>query len=230
MTRHNRQSGIYRIGLGGGWFYGGSSKDLAKRERQHLSNLRSLWHHSPKVQAIWSKYQVFEFVILELCPESDLLIREQAWLDTHFGTEGCANLSPTAGRVTGFRPSIISRQRMSDAQKSSPLSVAHLRELNDSREGKPLPMATREAMSVAHTGVSRSVAVCEAISAGLKVSPVAIAFREQLHESLRGVPKSEAHCTALSEAAKRRAPITEEHRAIMIAAQKLRRSRELASV
>lgn len=78
------KSGVYRIvQLSTGKQYVGSAKVLTLRWNKHRSDLRLGKHHSTKLQNSWNKYgeSDFRFDIIEYCEESQLVSREQFWLD-----------------------------------------------------------------------------------------------------------------------------------------------------
>ncbi len=85
-----RTSGVYQIRcLPTGKIYVGSTVDLRHRWGQHRRKLRGGNHHNTHLQNAWDKYGEanFEFVVLELAAEVDLLQVEQKWLDE----TDCAN-------------------------------------------------------------------------------------------------------------------------------------------
>jgi group I intron endonuclease len=75
---------IYKILLIDGRCYVGSATSFDARRRRHLHDLRHNKHHSIKLQRAWNKYgeECFVFEVLEWCEKSDLVKREQFWLDT----------------------------------------------------------------------------------------------------------------------------------------------------
>ncbi len=90
MNNLPHTSGVYQIRcLPTGKIYVGSTVDLRHRWEQHYRELRRGDHHNHHLQNGWDKYgeENFEFVVLELVAEPDLLRVEQAWLDK----TGCAN-------------------------------------------------------------------------------------------------------------------------------------------
>lgn len=91
-------SGVYRIICrANGKFYVGSTKNFARREREHFRKLTDKTHANPKLRAAWSKYgsHAFEFRVLLRCDPAELLSREQHWIDK---LRPFYNVSPTAGR------------------------------------------------------------------------------------------------------------------------------------
>lgn len=187
-------AGVYLINLGNGWRYYGSSKNLAKRQIAHRYELRAGCHGNPKMQAIWNKYEVFKFVILERCLPHERLKREQTYLDTHFTDPKCANICPIAGSPSGVSPSVEARRRMSEAWKASPKSIAHLANVSKNNRGKSLTTAHRQAMSD-----------------GLKKSPSAAAHRAKIHAAKKGIPRSDSTKAKIS-AAKRGKPQSDAQR------------------
>jgi len=76
--------GIYRIkNLKNKKCYYGSSKNIEKRWRTHLNNLKNGKHHNAHLQRSWNKYgdNNFVFELVEECDETILLELEQKYLD-----------------------------------------------------------------------------------------------------------------------------------------------------
>jgi group I intron endonuclease len=76
--------GIYKIkNIINGKIYIGSSKDITKRWKQHLSALKNNTHHSYHLQRAWNKYgeENFKFEVVEIIHDEDLLTeKEQEWM------------------------------------------------------------------------------------------------------------------------------------------------------
>ena len=149
-----RRSGIYRIELGNGYFYIGSSVDLAKREHEHRANLRQGNHDNQVVQNCWNKYGVFDFTVLEVCEKSELLLQEQVWIDKNFSDPKNANLAPTAGSCLGVIHSAVSRANMSAARKGVPKSAETRANISAALKGRTLSAETRANMSAAAQNMS----------------------------------------------------------------------------
>ena len=145
-----KTSGIYRIDLGNGWFYIGSAQNLRKRECEHRRSLERKDHNNKKMQNIWNKHGIFEFVILEQCTEDVLLNCEQMYLDKHFDDLKNVNLTPTAGSILGYNHSIESRVKMSAAGKRRIHSVETRAKMSASRKGKVFSAETRAKISEAN--------------------------------------------------------------------------------
>lgn len=78
--------GIYKIkNLENGKCYYGSSKDITKRWKTHLNQLKNGKHHNIHLQRSWDKYgeSSFIFEVVEECNEKVLLELEQKYLDSN---------------------------------------------------------------------------------------------------------------------------------------------------
>jgi len=101
VKRDNR-CGIYVIEqTGTGHFYIGSSADIERRWYMHRKALNIGKHHAPRLQRAWTKHgaDAFTFSVLEECAKADLLIQEQAYLDTF---KPAFNSALVAGRPPGW--------------------------------------------------------------------------------------------------------------------------------
>ena len=75
--------GVYAIRcLVDGRMYVGGSKDITNRWTHHRFKLRRGSHKTPALQNHWNLHGQgnFEFVVLERCSESDLIDRENYWI------------------------------------------------------------------------------------------------------------------------------------------------------
>ena len=220
----NKFSGIYRIDLGNGYFYIGSSADLFRRESEHLRDLHCAKHGNVKMQNCWNKYGVFEFTVLEECNKGVLLQREQIYLDKWLSDKKNVNISLIAGSpMTGRTHSAESRARI----------VTVL-------TGRVCSAETKERISAALTGVPKSADACANNSDAQKNSPKATAHRaalaaakkgvplsaetkDKISAALKGKPKSADACANMS-AVRKGVPKSAEHRANMVAAWVRRRA------
>ena len=180
-----RRSGIYRIELGNGWFYIGSSVDLRRREVAHRTDLCSFRHCNDKMQKCWNKYHVFIFSVLELCAEHELITKEQLLLNKYFADTKNLNLAPNAQNCAGIKHTDATKKIVSDSHKSSPLVAAHIKKL-----------------AILNKGRIKTELVRKATSESLKKSPRAIAQREAMNKNKVGIPRSLATKEKLSDAGK----------------------------
>lgn len=85
ITRDLKKEGIYCIiNIKNKKKYIGSSINIYQRLLKHRSLLRKNKHQNRKLQNSWNKNseELFDFYILEYCKESELIEREQYYIDT----------------------------------------------------------------------------------------------------------------------------------------------------
>lgn len=76
--------GVYLIrNTTDGKVYVGSSIDIDKRWQSHVNQMKGNRHQNAHLQSAWKKFgqEVFEFTVIELCPEGALIVREVVWLE-----------------------------------------------------------------------------------------------------------------------------------------------------
>lgn len=81
-------------------FYVGSTVNSKERFRTHRNKLRSGKHHTPHLQAAWSKYgeECFVFEIVEEVDSVEALqSAEDCWLEQHVGQPYCYNAGLRSG-------------------------------------------------------------------------------------------------------------------------------------
>lgn len=117
-----KESGIYLITCRStSKRYIGSSKDVWYRWRSHKKDLKRQCHKNRYLQRAWNKYgaDAFDCVIIENVPdESQLLLREQHWLDL---LKPEYNLAPKADKPIGMggkRQSEASKRKSSESNKA----------------------------------------------------------------------------------------------------------------
>lgn len=202
-----RCSGIYRIDLGNGYFYIGSAVNLARRERDHRSQLRVDNHGNQIMQNCWNKYQIFQFTILEECEISELLSREQFWIDIFFCDPKNANIAPNAGSSLGVVHSHQARANMSAWQKGKPKSAETRAKISAANKNRVHSYQARAKMSVVSKGKPKSAETRAKISAANKgrvLSSRSAEHIEKLSAANKGKVRSIESCEKMSAAAKRR--------------------------
>jgi group I intron endonuclease len=136
-------------------FYIGSSVNIKKRWRDHRWRLRNNKHHSPYFQNSWNAYgeESFTIEVLEECPVTDLLKREQFYIDEYTPEY---NVSKTAGNRLGCKHSDETKKKIGDKHKGKTLTDASKRKISETRKGKPICEATRRALLAANIGRNHS--------------------------------------------------------------------------
>lgn len=97
------KSGIYKIyNNRSDKVYIGSTICFSRRKRDHFYELKLGTHHCKGLQNAYNKYKAdsFSFEIIELCDKSNLISREQYYLDS---TKLLYNSSKTAGSCLGYK-------------------------------------------------------------------------------------------------------------------------------
>lgn len=152
--------GIYQIQhLASGKFYVGSAKHIGRRWVEHVRDLRAGSHHSKKMQNAWNKYgqSAFAFSILEIVEDpSNLIEREQHWLDKTQAVKLGYNNSPVAGSLLGFRHKEETKKKMSLVHTGRIRSEEHRRNLSIANTGKKMSEEARQKMREAKLGKKRS--------------------------------------------------------------------------
>ncbi len=159
----NKTPVVYKItNLKNGKFYIGSSKNLIKRFKEHITDLHKQEHHSRYFQRAWNKYgeTSFYFEILEVVIEENKLIeREQHYLDTLlFAQEYIKkenkkfrklgyNITPTAGSTLGVKMSKETKLKLSLIRKGKKQTPEHVENRAASRRGSKLSQETKDKMS-----------------------------------------------------------------------------------
>lgn len=153
------KSGVYAIiNKSNGKYYIGSSKDISKRFSCHKASLRGGYHDNPKLQNAWNKYgeEYFDFIILQLVDEDNLLQEEQKYINDLDATHNGYNICREAGKPPGIQWDEHYRQHFSNLMKGRIFTDEHKRNLSVSLKGrnlgKKLPTETRYKMHSAQLG------------------------------------------------------------------------------
>lgn len=148
----------------------GSSHGVRKRWQSHKSDLNKKIHSNPHLQAAWNKYgeQAFSYKVLELCPDSMLLAREEHWMAHHRA------LDPEFG------------YNLRTAERHS-MSEESIRRMSASRIGHLVSPETRAKISVAMIGNQRALGHVHSAAARMKMS-IAVTGRPS---KLRGRKQSQ---------------------------------------
>ena len=131
-------------------YYIGSTVDSRKRFWEHRKDLRLGVHVCVRLQRAWNKHgeDCFKFEIVEqLSSREELYPAEQKWLDEHYGTEYCYNVSRYADSpMRDASPEM--RARIAAKTK------AWLEASGHPRQGVAHSEETKKLISLARVGVS----------------------------------------------------------------------------
>jgi group I intron endonuclease len=136
-------SGVYAIvNKENGKRYIGSSYRIENRWSEHKRDLRLNRHHSPLLQNAWNKYgeDYFDFVVIQKCSPTNLVICEQFYLDEEIKPE--YNSYPYASMV-GMTEEEINKRHESQIGRPHP---------HKGDKGRIVSEETRAKMSFAHKG------------------------------------------------------------------------------
>lgn len=117
-----KKVGIYALkSFKNGKMYIGSSVDIGRRLRDHKRFLTLNRHVNIKMQNHFNKYGLpdMTFYTLEVCNKSDLIQKEQYWIDR---CKPVFNICQTAGNTKGHSHTVseVSKEKMSKAKKGIP--------------------------------------------------------------------------------------------------------------
>jgi len=144
--------GIYEFWCGP-HFYQGSSKNIERRWKDHLSLLKAGRHENDRAQKAYDKYGWTDAGILVECEEHALIAWEQAYIDTNWGDAKYLNLSPTADRITHTPES---RAKIAAARKGKPRSEETRAKMSAANKGRPLSEEHRAKIGAANkAGIER---------------------------------------------------------------------------
>lgn len=130
--------GIYRIvNTINGKEYIGSSKNLYKREKKHMHYLAKNKHDNKYLQNAYNLHghEAFLFEIIEECSEDELILKEQAQINTR-DFEQLYNLRKVAHSNLGLKLSPETLQKMSDVKKGKVFSEEHKANISKGKKGK----------------------------------------------------------------------------------------------
>lgn len=160
-------SGIYKITnkINKKCYYG-SAVDFNTRWSLHRSELKNNIHGNKHLQAAYNKYGEVAFIysILMACPEKELLIYEQHWLNAFWdGGKTCYNICKIAGSQLGCKRSdeIKAKMRASKLKEhkekisisvSATMTPEHRKRLSAAKLGKKASEEAKANMSKSKLG------------------------------------------------------------------------------
>lgn len=196
---------VYVIWHVSGRAYVGSTSAWRRREGEHFSMLRQGTHVNAPLQNAWNKYGGEEFfaMVLERPPTSQLIAREQRWIDLLDAAVSGYNICPAAGTRRGVPHSPEHRAKISAAKmghRQSEATKARIREARANQVMRPEAMAKTHA---AVRGRPRSAEVRAKIAAGHVGKVLSEATRAKIaaaNQGKRDSPETRARKSASAKA------------------------------
>ena len=131
----------------------GSSSDMRKRRNEHLRKITSGRHENPKFQNAWNKYNDFEFEMLTLCKEADLLWQEQLAINAFDAVRVGYNIAPIAGApMRGRKASLETKAKLSAAGKGRMKTPEHIAKIAGALRGLKRSAMVKAKMSIQRKG------------------------------------------------------------------------------
>lgn len=154
-------TGIYAIKhLPSERVYIGSAINFSQRWREHRCLLNKGRHHSPHLQAAWTKYGEVEFSFkrMLLCKPADLLMYEQILIDglKAFDRQYGFNAAPVAGSRAGTTHSAEAREKIRAARAKQVFSEETRAMWSANRTGRKMPKWFGEFTRKHRTGVKHT--------------------------------------------------------------------------
>lgn len=175
----SNNSGVYEIiNLINNNRYIGSSNNLTRRIKYHLSTLRHNKHFNKHLQLAWNKYgeNNFKINIIEYCYEDILIKREQFYIDKYSQQE-LYNIRPVAESNKGIKWSNETKRKISLSHKGTHASEETKNKLrllsigkNNGFYGKHHTDTTKHKLSELHKEIKPTEKQLEALALGRKSS------------------------------------------------------------
>lgn len=157
--------------------YVGSTKNYGARSYTHLSMLRRGTHHAVHLQRAWGTHggEVFWWVVLEdVAALSDLIEREQYWIDRLDSYKNGYNCAPIAGRPVSagkpHTPETIAKMKALRVLRP-PITDETRARMSAGQRTRTHSVEVRLKISISGRGKKRSPEQCANISAALKGKP-----------------------------------------------------------
>lgn len=225
MTTKNDVTGIYTIvHVPTSRTYVGSSVRIRKRWSGHRGDLRRGVHHAKRLQEAWDTHgpEGFIFTVVEECGMSDLLDREQFWIDQidpYFnsyriaGSKGALGYSHSAETKAKVSAGLVGRVKppeeranLSAALMGHVVSDETREKIAASKRGVPLTAEHRAKLGARKKGTKQSAEHVAKRVASRKLAVISEETRARVRLSRigvgKGIPKSPEHRAKISAARK----------------------------
>ena len=126
------KKGVYQIKnlINNKVYIGSTTRSFKLRLKEHIVSLSKNKHKNQYLQNAWNKYSqdYFEFTILEVCDENDIIKFEQFWIDstTCYNSENGYNINPLADRIS--TKEVYEKRRQTMLRKYASGELDHVRE------------------------------------------------------------------------------------------------------
>lgn len=206
-TRKTTGPGIYAItNILNGKRYVGSAIRISNRWLDHKRDLDNNKHHSQKLQRAWNKYGEanFEFSILELCTKSELVPKEQYWLDISESVEKGYNICPIARSTLGRKCTDEAKIKIGNANRGRKHTAETLAKMSKANKGKTLTDEHRAKISRSNKGRVMSEETLQKLIAANTGRKLSEEHKAKISASGRGRKKTEEHKAKIGAAHKGR--------------------------
>ena len=187
-----RRQGVYCIThLPSRLIYVGAALDIGRRWSVHLYGLRKGKHHSIRMQGLWDRDGDGSFsisVIEEVPSVSDLLAREQHWLDrlTPCNPAIGFNTLPFAHSTYGRTVSAETREKMAACNRGRKLTPEHLAAIKSANTGRSMPQSVKDKLSVTNKGRIITTEWRTKLAAANRGNVISLETRQKISASLKG--------------------------------------------
>ncbi len=194
-------------------FYVGSSLNVRRRLRDHLSKLRKNKHNNASLQSRWNTTRESDWglVVFELCSFKDRFTREQHFIDMRLSHFEGYNRSGNAGHPAAYQWTPEQRKRHSEAQlrrfQKHPLTVAEKQRLQTLCLGRKRPQEEIDRIAQSQSERTYSPETIQRMSDGQHrrfVAPVPLKTRQKMSVSQKKKLFTEAHKKNISDGQRRR--------------------------
>lgn len=169
-------AGVYLITCAAnGRFYVGSSNNVERRFRRHITAMEGGRHHNPLMQRAWRKYGSSAFVLELIAECTDLgerTTRETAEIAARRATDPAIgfNIAEEAGVVVGPTgpKSAEHRRKIGDAHRGREKSSEERQRISDAQKRRLSDPEARARISAAKRGKALSAEACANIAAAAR--------------------------------------------------------------
>jgi group I intron endonuclease len=180
--------GIYKITIGRFVYYG-SSLSIASRIKNHLHRLEFNKHHSPKLQNAFNKYKTFNWLVVLTCDKSELIEKEQFYIDSIWGTAECANARPIADSPLGTKRSKESIRKSVESRSGYRHSEETKKLMSQNRPRTKLTTNTKQKIS---DSLSKYFKENGCHNKGRKGTPKTAEQKKYMSNKLKGIPRPDS--------------------------------------